>query len=299
MENQNRLKMRISRMFRSSFGSCKTRQHVSDVMEKPLFAPLPSKTLLPFHPISKPKPSPKTIDDMSFNLPHSHSHSLPRRKISTCSSSPFLCGANSNNNIHIKSSPPPVSRNTIFDDERNNLGFYEKTNASSKTVTNKTKKKKKKKRIKNKKKTHTQKKNRTFPFNSCAKDTNFDSYWWYSTDEDDETDTLFSSKSLSSDSSKSRRRKTSRRRTDRSSDMGVLPLNGKVKDTFAVVKRSSDPYSDFRTSMVEMIVEKQIFSPTDLENLLHCFLSLNSYHHHKIIVEVYTEIWEALFSHSL
>lgn len=78
--------------------------------------------------------------------------------------------------------------------------------------------------------------------------------------------------------------------------MGVLPLNGKVKDTFAVVKRSSDPYNDFRTSMVEMIVEKQIFSPTDLENLLQCFLSLNSFHHHKIIVEVFTEIWEALFS---
>ncbi|CAL5215144.1 unnamed protein product [Lathyrus oleraceus] len=304
MENQNRLKMRISRMFRSSFGSCKTRQHVTDVMEKPLFAPpnnpIPSKTLLSFHPISKPKPSQKTIDDMSFNLPHSHS--LPRRKISTCSSSPFLCGANSNNNNnnHNPKCPSPVSPNTTFDDEHttnnNNLGFYEKTNASSKNITNKTKKKKKKKRIKNKKKTQTQKKNRTFPFNSCAKDTNFDSYWWYSTDEEDETDTLFSSKSLSSDSSKSRRRKTSRRRTDRSSDMGVLPLNGKVKDTFAVVKRSSDPYSDFRTSMVEMIVEKQIFSPSDLENLLQCFLSLNSYHHHKIIVEVYTEIWEALFS---
>ncbi|CAI8619793.1 unnamed protein product [Vicia faba] len=305
MENQNRLKMRISRMFRSSFGSCKTRQHVSDVMEKPLFAPpnnhIPSKTLLPFHPSPKSKPSQKTIDDMSFNLPHS----LPRSKVSTCSSSPFLCGANSNNNnndnnlkLDRKSCSP---NNTTFNDEhnnnnKNNFGFYEETNASSKTVIDKTKTKKKKNRTKKKKQTQTKKKNRTFPFNSCAKDTNFDSYWWYSTDEDDETDTLFSSKSLSSDSSKSRRRKTSCRKPNRSSDMGVLPLNGKVKDTFAVVKRSSDPYSDFRTSMVEMIVEKQIFSPSDLENLLHCFLSLNSYHHHKIIVEVYTEIWEALFS---
>lgn len=146
---------------------------------------------------------------------------------------------------------------------------------------------------------NTRKKRDMFPFNSCAKDTNFGGYWWYSSDEDDETDTLFSSKSLSSDSSRSRRRHRSRRKNhggDRSSDMGVMPLQGKVKDTFAVVKRSSDPYNDFRTSMVEMIVEKQIFSPGGLENLLQCFLSLNSYHHHKIIVEVFTEIWEALFS---
>lgn len=296
MENQNRLKMRISRMFRSSFGSCKTKQHLTDVMEKPLFAPPISSntTVLPFHPISKPKPS-QTIDDPSNVISFKDSHSLPRRKISSCSS-PFLCGANSNinNNLKLDRKPcPPVSPNTTFH-EQNNLSFYEKTNSSTKNVTNKNKRKKKKK-LKKKKK-HTQKKNRAFPFNSCAKDTNFDSYWWYSSDEDDETDTLFSSKSLSSDSSKSRRRHSSRRKTDRSSDMGVLPLNGKVKDTFAVVKRSSDPYNDFRTSMVEMIVEKQIFSPSELENLLQCFLSLNSHHHHKIIVEVYTEIWEALFS---
>ncbi|KAK9037553.1 hypothetical protein V6N11_022460 [Hibiscus sabdariffa] len=33
----------------------------------------------------------------------------------------------------------------------------------------------------------------------------------------------------------------------------------KVKESFAVVKRSSDPYNDFRTSMVEMIIERLIF----------------------------------------
>lgn len=79
---------------------------------------------------------------------------------------------------------------------------------------------------------------------------------------------------------------------------GIMPLQQgtKVKDTFAVVKRSKDPYNDFRTSMVEMIVEKRIFAPRDLENLLQCFLSLNSCNHHKIIVEVFMEIWEALFS---
>ncbi|XP_060675064.1 uncharacterized protein LOC132804517 isoform X3 [Ziziphus jujuba] len=43
--------------------------------------------------------------------------------------------------------------------------------------------------------------------------------------------------------------------------------------------------------MVEMIVEKQIFSAKDLAQLLQCFLSLNSHHHHKVIVEVFTRKW--------
>ncbi|CAI0628919.1 unnamed protein product [Linum tenue] len=151
---------------------------------------------------------------------------------------------------------------------------------------------------------------------------------------DEESDTLFfSSRSLSSDSSalsasrrhhrrKPRRRENhdSGRRKQRGGEIdnsspkkgvvakktadkakggdkrGMLPLEGKVKGSFAVVKSSSDPYNDFRTSMVEMIIEKQIFGAKDLEQLLQCFLSLNADHHHRIIVEVFTEIWEALFS---
>ncbi|XP_058211425.1 transcription repressor OFP8-like [Rhododendron vialii] len=60
-------------------------------------------------------------------------------------------------------------------------------------------------------------------------------------------------------------------------------------------KQSSDPYVDFTTSMVEMIVEKQIFGARDLEDLLETFLSVNSHHHHRVIVEVFTEICDALF----
>ncbi|KAL4180510.1 hypothetical protein AMTRI_Chr13g125620 [Amborella trichopoda] len=76
-----------------------------------------------------------------------------------------------------------------------------------------------------------------------------------------------------------------------------LPANvaGKVGQSFAVVKRSDDPYGDFRNSMVEMILEKQMFDAKDLEQLLHCFLSLNAPRHHAIIVKVFSEIWEALF----
>ncbi|KAJ8770692.1 hypothetical protein K2173_021339 [Erythroxylum novogranatense] len=72
-------------------------------------------------------------------------------------------------------------------------------------------------------------------------------------------------------------------------------VEGKVRESFAVVKKSDDPYEDFRRSMMEMILEKQMFEERDLEQLLHCFLSLNSRHHHGVIVEAFAEIWEALF----
>ncbi|KAL1815093.1 hypothetical protein ACET3Z_017667 [Daucus carota] len=56
------------------------------------------------------------------------------------------------------------------------------------------------------------------------------------------------------------------------------------KDSYAVVKRSSDPYNEFRTSMVEMIVERKLFKARELEHLLHCFLALNSSSHHMLIM---------------
>lgn len=120
-------------------------------------------------------------------------------------------------------------------------------------------------------------------------------------DDDDERTTLFSSVSLSSDSSDSFRRNRVSYEVNGpvmgECEMGLAPLQGKEKNSFVVKKRSSDPYDDFRNSMVEeMIIEKQIFGASDLEDLLRTFLSLNSYHHHRVIVQVCTEIWDALFS---
>ncbi|XP_052210292.1 transcription repressor OFP8-like [Diospyros lotus] len=65
-------------------------------------------------------------------------------------------------------------------------------------------------------------------------------------------------------------------------------------ESYAVVKNSTDPYGDFRESMVEMIVEKEMYGAEDLERLLQCFLSLNSSDHHCLILEVFLEICEAL-----
>lgn len=73
-------------------------------------------------------------------------------------------------------------------------------------------------------------------------------------------------------------------------------VEGKVKESFAIVKKSEDPYEDFKSSMMDMIVEKQMFEKKDLEQLLQCFLSLNSRTYHGIIVEAFSEIWAAMFS---
>ncbi|KAK1264484.1 hypothetical protein QJS04_geneDACA017037 [Acorus gramineus] len=59
----------------------------------------------------------------------------------------------------------------------------------------------------------------------------------------------------------------------------------------AVVKASTDPQRDFRESMVEMIVENNIRASKDLEELLACYLSLNSDEYHDVIVNVFQQIW--------
>ncbi|CAN6993297.1 unnamed protein product [Brassica oleracea var. botrytis] len=89
-------------------------------------------------------------------------------------------------------------------------------------------------------------------------------------EESDDRDTLVSSRSFSSDYSKG--------------------------ESFAVVKKSHDPYKDFRKSMVEMIVERQIFAAAELQQLLQCFLSLNSLQHQSVIIQVFLEIYATLFS---
>ncbi|KAJ8762360.1 hypothetical protein K2173_007518 [Erythroxylum novogranatense] len=74
--------------------------------------------------------------------------------------------------------------------------------------------------------------------------------------------------------------------------------SGKMRESVAVVKKSENPYEDFKTSMLEMILEKQMYEVRDLEELLECFLCLNSKQYHEIIVDVFSEIWDLLFCES-
>ncbi|CAI9763711.1 unnamed protein product [Fraxinus pennsylvanica] len=75
----------------------------------------------------------------------------------------------------------------------------------------------------------------------------------------------------------------------------VCMVDGKVRESFVVEKRSADPYEDFKTSMLEMILEKQMFDANELDQLVLCFLSLNSRQYHSVILKAFVEIWEELF----
>ncbi|KAK8643053.1 hypothetical protein V6N13_012369 [Hibiscus sabdariffa] len=134
-------------------------------------------------------------------------------------------------------------------------------------------------------------------------------------DEDEESETLISnSRTLSDDSSFEldqsladedspmeikRNKNKVKGKKKRLGSFGSKKYKGsseeKVAESVAVVKKSEDPYEDFKRSMVEMIMEKEMFEGKDLEQLLQCFLTLNSKQYHGIIVDAFTEIWEALF----
>ncbi|XP_047949357.1 transcription repressor OFP2-like [Salvia hispanica] len=67
-----------------------------------------------------------------------------------------------------------------------------------------------------------------------------------------------------------------------------------VFDGFAVVKRSLDPHRDFKDSMIDMIREKGIGHPDDLEELLACYLTYNSDEYHGLIISVFRQVWVQL-----
>lgn len=67
-----------------------------------------------------------------------------------------------------------------------------------------------------------------------------------------------------------------------------------LTESFAIVKSSFDPKKDFMESMMEMIVENNIRASKDLEELLACYLSLNSVEYHDVIVKAFEQIWFTL-----
>jgi uncharacterized protein (TIGR01568 family) len=86
------------------------------------------------------------------------------------------------------------------------------------------------------------------------------------------------------------------RRHRRTVSEGCGGGSGRVEESVAVVKESADPLGDFRRSMLQMIVENEIVGGAELRELLHRFLSLNSPHHHHLILRAFAEIWEEVFA---
>ncbi|XP_071742513.1 transcription repressor OFP1-like [Rutidosis leptorrhynchoides] len=64
-----------------------------------------------------------------------------------------------------------------------------------------------------------------------------------------------------------------------------------LSESMALVKTSVDPGKDFKESMLEMIMENSMKSSKDLEDLLTCYLLLNSNEYHHLIIKVFKEIW--------
>lgn len=81
------------------------------------------------------------------------------------------------------------------------------------------------------------------------------------------------------------------RMMNRKNQQAVQHQRRSISQSFAVVKASSNPQKDFRDSMVEMIIENNIRASKDLEDLLACYLSLNSDEYHDVIVKVFEQIW--------
>ncbi|KAJ4957588.1 hypothetical protein NE237_024699 [Protea cynaroides] len=272
-------------MFRSSFGSCRSR-YITDLIEKPVFV---SQTRHDFHPIELLSPNVPTFPSIrrtrTERVESSADNGFPTMEVFQRSKVTELSQCFGFHDTKGRTCPP-ASPDDLEEFEQ------KEGRRKEKKTTKKAKKKKAQKRISKKERLH---------FDSSSGET--ESAWFSS---GDETETFFSSKSFSSDSSEiyrrneriSRRKATEVRRRRKNSEMGCSPYDSEVKvhESIAVVKRSNDPYNDFRESMVEMIVEKQIFAAEDLEQLLKSFISLNSSYYHRIIVEVFCEIWDTLFS---
>ncbi|XP_019191788.1 PREDICTED: transcription repressor OFP8-like isoform X2 [Ipomoea nil] len=243
---ENHIKHKITRIFRSSFGSCKTKNITDVIDDKPVFHPQNPQLFSDLFP-PKPRPFPSICrPKLPAAAEVDHRILFPRAKISDQSSPLF----------------PPASA----------------ASPSKHKIAPRKKKKKKTTR-------------------AHIRRLDFDDFHAFgykglfssdeeTEDEDDEDDDR-ATRRRRAERIRRRRRRAARKR--RGAEEGM-------KDSLAVVKRSRDPCADFRASMLEMIMEKQIFGAKDLEKLLDCFLSLNSHHHHGVIIQVFTEICEALFS---
>ncbi|KAJ7527474.1 hypothetical protein O6H91_16G056400 [Diphasiastrum complanatum] len=74
-------------------------------------------------------------------------------------------------------------------------------------------------------------------------------------------------------------------------------VQGVIADSIAVVKVSSNPYDDFRESMMEMIVGNNL-SLLDVEELLYCYFCLNSPEHYDLIRESFFDACNQLLSYN-
>ncbi|CAL4901597.1 unnamed protein product [Urochloa decumbens] len=81
---------------------------------------------------------------------------------------------------------------------------------------------------------------------------------------------------------------------ERRKDGGAVAAAAAAAGSTAVVKRSHDPYADFRSSMVEMVAGRRLLCGDALSELLVWYLTLNSPRHHPAILAAFEDVWEAV-----
>ncbi|KMZ64906.1 Ovate family protein 4 [Zostera marina] len=64
-------------------------------------------------------------------------------------------------------------------------------------------------------------------------------------------------------------------------------INGDFKNSICAVKQTRDPFVDFRQSIAEMIVQVGVHDWEDMEELVYCYLKLNSTDVHGFIVDAF------------
>ncbi|KAI9085903.1 hypothetical protein K1719_031980 [Acacia pycnantha] len=64
----------------------------------------------------------------------------------------------------------------------------------------------------------------------------------------------------------------------------------KLSGSIAVEMKSENPYNDFKQSILQIIIDRDICSTTDLRELLQCFLQLNLPCHHQLILKAFSHI---------
>ncbi|XP_054814551.1 transcription repressor OFP6-like [Prosopis cineraria] len=76
-------------------------------------------------------------------------------------------------------------------------------------------------------------------------------------------------------------------------------ISGKLSGSIVVEMKSKNPYKDFRESMIQMIMERDIYSASELAELLQWFLKLNSPCYHHLILQAFSHICQDAQNFSL
>ncbi|XP_007039236.2 PREDICTED: transcription repressor OFP1 [Theobroma cacao] len=91
---------------------------------------------------------------------------------------------------------------------------------------------------------------------------------------------------------KMERKKRRLKRHDRISFSATLPGDGSgvFAGSLCVVKLSKDPFSDIRESILEMIDDAGVRDWNTMEELVYCYIALNSPEVHEIIVNAFLSL---------